>query len=471
MRLRHFASIITASIALMAVSTVPLMAQDTVDDPNKIDKVTLKSGQALVGEIIDESDDTITIKVMIAGISAVKILNKSDISVVRRDAVDRPTSGSRSSASIGSMSGTPSKEGRPNPDDPRPVVYKIPFKGLVGYDTTKRLTMKLWEEAIDVGADHVVFEFECYDGFYSLQDQMDLFEEIKRQAIEHDIQLIAWVNGEVRGAAVAMVLMFPDIVFHPQGWMGDGRLIDELLKQMWEDKQVQAKMIAAWVGHCRGMANDGGHDPKLCEAMIRPEPTLYVRMEGEDPVFYLDPNSETIAKQGLMPVDTSTNDAIRLDANMAKLYGVAPQTARDLKSLMRIRDVREYIYYEGKSTDQTENWTEFRDRSWDDIDNHMADVQAAPEHFDTARQILSNQLQHWRKVRSILKRCPPHTVPPFGEIQDGTRYGKMPMYFVEEQISLLQRQIQDLNNGPGGGGGGGRRGPGSGGGGGGGGGG
>ena len=435
---------------ILAGNTV--RAQDqTQNDPNKIDKITIINGQSFVGEIISETDDTVTMLVTISGISAEKTFNKSEISNIRRDAVVRPTRGMTGGSTVNAAASGLRNEAnsipdRPDPNDPRPVVFKIPLKGLIGWDVTKQNVERLWKEAVDVGADYVIFEFDCHEGHFDLEELRDMFEDIKTEARENEIHLVAWIK-EARGTAVAYVLMFDDIVFYPDGWMGDAKQLDDLLKANWQDPNVRAKMIAAWVGICRGMAIDGGHSGSLCEALIRPELHLWVKMEGEKPTFktYLtdeDKNDPTIEV-----VDSSEEESVKLEAKDAKKFGVTRHgSARDKRTLMQQLDVREYIYYEGDSEMSIENFLALRKRGVEDVNDLLQDIAMITQMPLDARGQIGQQITKWKKFVRILKACPPHMKAPYGiNAITGDAYGIMPLEQAEAAIQQLQQQMRAIN--------------------------
>jgi hypothetical protein len=412
---------------------------------DQLDKITLTDGRSFVGEIIEETDEMLTMEVQFGRISAKKTWRKSEIIEIQHDVIDVLPTVEESSASV-------LKPGlaRPDPNDPRPVVYTIPLKGLIGWDLYPPLVEEMWDEAVEVGADIVIFEFDCHEGHYDLEEIRDMIQDFKAEAIEHEIRLIAWVK-EARGTAVAYVLMFKEIIFSPDGYMGEGHQLDELLKEMWSDDDVRAKMISAWVGICRGMAIDGDHDAVLCEAMIRPELTLSVDFEGEEPNFYsnsTNPNYEV--------VDSSVDTALRLTADEANRFGVTPhRSARDVGGIMQRLNIRDYVHYEGKSADTIDKWMEMRERGYEDYYNIRADMQLAGELADDPVRALGAQIRKLKEVVRMLKRCPPHTKAPYGINRvTGDHYGIVSLEQIELEIEALQKEmkaIQEQQRGSGGG--------------------
>jgi len=442
-RVLHSIMLIFVVFACAFLLTVPTTIAQTESgtQPDKMDRITLADGHVFVGDILSETDQTITMRVSIAGISALKTFVKKEVAGVEKDILDRPDKDKASAA----RSETKMPAGFPDPNDPRPVVYKIPIKGLIGWDVTRPVVEKLWKEALDAHAKYVIFEFDCHKGESDLTEIRDMFQEIKAEAKEHEIKLVAWVK-EARGTSVAFVLLFHEIIFAPDGWMGDGQELDTLLKLNFSDEDVRAKMISAWVGICKGMAISGGHDGALCDAMIRPELKLWVKMEGDQPTF-MTFLSKKYEDDSPTEIDSSEEEAFKLTVKDANHYGVATHSpARDLRTLMaRLDDgIREYNYYEGSSEKTIDNFMALRDRSWDDVGDLMQDISLIDQMPIDQRNQIGRKIQKWKKIIHILKACPPNYKAPYGRTQDD-KYGIMPLENAEFQLKQLQQQLRELN--------------------------
>ena len=431
--------VVLACAFLLTVPTT--MAQSANDSqPDKMDRITLADGHVFVGDILSETDETITMRVSIAGISALKTFMKKEVAGVEKDVLDRPDKDDASAT----QSESKMPAGLPDPNDPRPVVYKIPIKGLIGWDVTKPVVEKLWKEALNAHAKYVIFEFDCHKGESDLQEMRDMFQDIKTEAKEHEIQLVAWVK-EARGTSVAFVLLFHEIVFTPDGWMGDGQELDTLLKLNFSDEDVRAKMIAAWVGICKGMAISGGHDGALCDAMIRPELKLWVKRVGDKSTFMTFLTKKYEDDPSVEEVDDSEEEAYKLNADTAMKFIVSTKKpARDMRTLMARLGVREYNYYEGSSEKTIDNFMALRDRSWDDVGDLQQDIGLIDQMPIDQRGQIGRKIQKWKKIIHILKACPPNYKAPYGRTQND-KYGIMPLENAEFQLKQLQQQLRELN--------------------------
>lgn len=269
------------TLALLCSSTVGF-AQDEQSD--MLDQVTLLDGRQFSGNIVEETADAITMEVIKMGMRTKQTWARKDILEVQHDAV--PNTEVKQKTPANTEVKAASGKVLYDPADTRHSVYKVPVRGPVGTDAHMRIIQMIWDEAIAAHAKTIVLEFDCHQDFGQpdLQEYRDFFEKIKRDARSKEIHVVVWVK-QATGVALAYALMFPEIYFQPDGEMGGGGAIAESLSAQFSDPSVRAKMISAWTGICRGMAEEGGHDQLLCEAMIRPEVVLSMDYEGDQPRF------------------------------------------------------------------------------------------------------------------------------------------------------------------------------------------
>ncbi|MFW5653965.1 MAG: hypothetical protein ACOC0P_07950, partial [Planctomycetota bacterium] len=220
---------------------------------DKMDRIVLEDGREFVGDITAETDDTITITVEIAGIRGTQTFAKSQVLQIERNKVTR--SGAESGNRAGGGNADADAELRTEEIEGR-IVYVLPIKGLWGFDVYRSVVRNLWDEAIEAGAETIVLEFDTEQGVAELEPYRNFFEELKREAEAKEIEVVVWLH-RAHHVTVAFALMWEDIYFHPDGSMGRGQALDQMLKDMWGDEAVLQKMIAAWVGILRGMAVEG----------------------------------------------------------------------------------------------------------------------------------------------------------------------------------------------------------------------
>lgn len=436
--MRLFTLLVTGAL-ILGVSAGVAGAYQQDDSRKLLDEITLADGRHFVGDILSETDETITMEVILHGIKTTRTFQKSQVLETMRDSVALDTI-QRASASSALKATTAISKLDPN--DHRRGVYVLPIRGLIGWDVYDRNIRKLWQEAVDAGAKTVVLEFDCFDGFYDLDEYRDLMKELKRDARENEIEIVVWIK-QAKGVAVAFALMFENIYFKPDGVMGDGDQLDERLKDMWKDPVVRAKMISAWTGICRGMAEQGGYDALLCEAMIRPEIVVSMQFEGAKGRFVrnLDENNT--------PVDESETEALELDAEKASEYGISDKagTPADLDDLMQMLGYREFVLIEGKAKQLTEGWIELRDRGFEDY----ADIRADMETFDSWNEPplkkLNYKINKLNKIKRMLRACPPHTKPPYTpDPRLEIKYGLVSEEQIDLEIDQIKRQIRILRD-------------------------
>ncbi|MFG0328282.1 MAG: hypothetical protein ACF8PN_00130 [Phycisphaerales bacterium] len=424
--------------------TIGLIPAAFAGDDDKLDQVTLADGRRFVGHILEEDDQTIRMKVFVRGISTTRAFMKSNILEVLHDTVavaDTEHVGDTTASSDVSSTPNADREAVQAAANGRPVVYKIPMRGLIGWEMYGENLKTLWQEAVDVGSDMVIFEFDCTEGFYDLEEYRDLIEEIKWEAKQNEIELMAWIK-RAEGVAVAYALMFEDIYFQPDGFMGRGQDLDESLKEQWSDEDVRAKMISAWVGICRGMAEEGGHDALLCEAMIRPELFLAVEWRGEDPVFHA--SNDTNGGKWLV-VDDDDEEALELDADRARNYGVSEGDARSIDDLMRrYRNEREFYVYDGRATAMTDAWVQGYDDAWVRIYDIRQDMDFIDGGNEEPKKKLGMKLNLYKEIERLLRQYPPLGKAPYGGQLYGIKYGAIDPAQVEFEIEELKRSIRSI---------------------------
>lgn len=425
------------AVSLLCPATAAL-AQD--DEGAMFDRVTLADGRVFTGNIVEETDDSITMEIVQFGMRTKQTWKRSLVLEVLHDAVPDPDAGKKEEAKPEEIKGAAGKV-LYDPNDTRHSVYKIPIHGPVGLDSHTRIIRMIWNEAMEARAKTIILEFECWQalGQADIEEYRNFFEELKREARSKEVKVVVWVK-QASGVALAYALMFPDVYFQPDGEMGGGWVINEQLRQMFSDPAVRAKMISAWVGICRGMAEEGGHDALLCEAMIRPEMVLSMRYEGDHPVFQADTSGEVVldANAGEEPENT-----LELTAKEANEYGISRGTYRTIDDLMFALGYREYRYVEGNAEDFAKKWAD----GWKDALKEYGYIRADMELIDTYNEPIerriAKRISKLREIQALMKKWPPLElfIDPLQ---------------IHYEIDTLKKELRNINNQdrPGGGGGG-----------------
>lgn len=415
-------------VLALRCSVASVYAQDESSD--LLDQVTLSDGRQFTGNIIEETDDVITMEIFMMGMRTKQTWLRKDVLDVLHDAianteVKKPA---KEGVEIKAASGKVLYD----PNDTRHTVYKVPIKGQVGLDAHTRIIRMVWDEAIAAHAQTIILEFDCSQELgpgADIEEYRDFFEVLKREARAKEIHVVVWVKN-ASGVGLAYALMFPEIYFQPDGQMGGGWVINETLSQNFKDEAVRSKMISAWVGICRGMAEEGEHDQLLCEAMIRPEVVLSMDYEGDQPRFRNDLEGEVPldAKNGPEP-----ENALELSAKQANEYGISGGTYRTVDDLMFKLGFREYRYVEGNAEDFTKKWADGWRKALDEYRYIRADMALIDTYNEPIDRKIAKKISKLREVQALIKKWPP-----------------LELYIIPEQIyfeiDTFKKELRNINN-------------------------
>ncbi len=456
-----FRSSLIAAVALcIALPGRPSVAEPPRDAPAKQpaskmwDKVTLRDGREFVGNITAENDESVTMEVVVAGIKTKLSWAAADILEISRDSV-KPTSDKLGGGEETDADPTATPADSSSTDaseDSRRLVDVIPIRGELGFDAFDAEIKRMWKDGLNAGAKTVILNF---DGLYcllsELDDYRDLFQEIKDEAADHDVEVLAYVTKANYGSAAAFIMMFEDIYCHPDSIMGRGEVVTDALKESWQDEKVRAKMISAWTSHIKGMAEEGEHDSLLCEAMVRPELELSMSFVDGKAVFYRDDAGGNVHKiKGDVIIDASTEAAVALTGSNAVEYGVARGLASSLSNLIEGKlGYREYrLYKDGKTADEVDAWINGwagslrepgeppRGGAAMKIRNIMADIAQVQSWGLEPAKSIGRQIALWEDILSLARRFPPVAKRPYGLTIDEIQF----------QIEQLRKQARDLRN-------------------------
>lgn len=395
-----FRTLLSCTCALtLLCSSVAAFAQDESD---MLDQITLSDGRVFTGHILDESGDSITMEIVKMGMRTKQTWARADILEILHDTI--PNTEEKKPEPEAAKTEVGGKV-LYDPNDTRHAVYKVPIRGPVGLDSHTRIIRMIWDEALQARAKTIVLEFDCWQalGQADIEEYRDFFEDLKREAISKEIHVVVWVK-QASGVALAYALMFPEIYFQPDGEMGGGWAINEQLSESFQDPAVRAKMISAWTGICRGMAEEGGHDQLLCTAMIRPEVVLSMDYAGDQPVFRDDLNGEVIldANSGEEP-----ENALELTAKQANEFGISRGTYRTIDDLMFKLGFREYRYVEGNADDWAEKWADGWKKALDEYRYIRADMDLIDSYNEPIDRKIAKKIAKLREVQQLIKKWPP----------------------------------------------------------------
>ena len=423
-------ALLAALGSLGVVSTIPAHAlgQNSViaasmSDDNTYDKVTFRNGRVLEGQILEETETTVRMRIVVAGISTVTTYQKSDILSIENDlkvdAAATPVAPGEKPAS-GARKADEKREVR----EGAPRVYRFKLEGDFGRDVTSSPLTKAFEQAVSASPDVIVIEMDArsrggIDGLFGARIE-EMTPMIER-AIADGQRVVFWID-EALGGAAFLPFVSPEIYFQTNGRLGGvGTLQDFDIG----NKRVNEKQISLRLGHAEGLAITGGYAPELIRAMARMDYWLAYRIRGGQIEFLQrEPNQQEVSDGWILLSDDGAgknkdkmedvvrgrgNDVLNLNAETAVQLQVSDGTANTLDDLVFLLGYgREYVELGEESQKGLKEWSDRIDRAEESLGRLMEDIQAAGGtgvrggRNDDARRVIGEQIRRYEQARSIL---------------------------------------------------------------------
>lgn len=252
-----------------------------------------------------------------------------------------------------------------------PSIYIIPMKGQMGTD----ICASVYEEVVkDVRLhkpDVIVIEMQCSDtsemmspegynripglspmrewGMLDFGDFRDMVHILRDQL--SDIKQVVWVRDS-DGIAATVAMAWTDIYMAPNARFGSKySLLDRSGASRWQDPDVRAKMIAAWLGIAKGFVEKGGHSLELAHAMLDSKAVLSGKWRGRNVNWTLD-------EEGDYVIDTSDKHTATFSAKSAEDFCISQGMAHDIDDLALLLGFREYRLIQGRQYDLTSGYVE-----------------------------------------------------------------------------------------------------------------
>lgn len=363
------------------------------------DRVLLRSGKVVDGKILEETDSQITMTILVSGISAKTVYQKSDILEIKRGVNALPAKevlASKSSEKPGLSKKDDKRddtdaESAASEDDPTLTrLYVVELEGRFGFDIAKTTLVNLFEQADKELGDTVpgsgvmkdktvidpkkreqniiVLKLKCSsDPRRDIFGVEDIVPVVKEQIVDRGRRVVMWVD-QATGWSAVFPFISPDIYFTPEGRLGGVNDLDEFDIG---DHLVNEKQISLRIGHAEGFLIKGGysdHIPAL-RAMVRKQEWLYVRFEGGKPVYRQQELTEPDGYEWVLLSDDGDgdnedesalvgNDMFLLEPDWAEKLGISDGTAEKLDDLaFRLGVQRHYKAIEkNKAQKAVEAW-------------------------------------------------------------------------------------------------------------------
>jgi hypothetical protein len=416
-----------ASLGVVAALPAHSLAQNSViaasmSDDNTYDKVTFRNGRVLEGQVLEETETTVRMRIVVAGISTVTTYQKADILSIEHDikvdAEETPVApGQRPGAP---KTGDEKREVR----EGAPRVYHFTLEGDFGRDITSSPLSRAFEQAVSASPDVIIIEMDArsrggFDGLFGARiEQMTPMIE---RAMADGQRVVFWIDEAIGGAAF-LPFVSPEIYFKDDGRLGGvGTLQDFDIG----NKRVNEKQISLRLGHAEGLAITGGYAPELIRAMARMDYWLAYRIRGGQIEFLQrEPSQQDISDGWILLSDDGKgtnkdkmedvvrgrgNDVLNLNAETAVQLQVSDGTADTLDDLVFLLGYgREYVELGEESQKGLKDWSERIDRAEETLGRLMQDIQAAggtgvrPGRDNDPRRAIGEQIRRYEQARSIL---------------------------------------------------------------------
>ena len=300
-------------------------------------RVTLKSGKAVTGTVLEETEYKLVLKTSLSGISFEKTYAKSDMDRVETLSADLD----QELASL--TKGTPAPS-----ETPRSGGYAIvPARGAIGEELTAGFFEDTLERARREETELVIFHLDSPGGLVYVLDQIrDVLDEYDRE-----MEIAFYIDSECFSAA-ALLSMSAEHMY-----VGPGARFGAAVGFSWNDSgnaQVDAKFNSALAATWRAHAEKHGRPGILIDAMILPEVEIYADTSSSPWVLTSD-KPESGADE-----DENESTVVRIDSRRTILsityeqasdLGAVDGTAPNPAALVREIEIEQpdHVSFDGES--------------------------------------------------------------------------------------------------------------------------
>jgi hypothetical protein len=260
---------------------------------------------------------------------------------------------------------------------------------------------------------------------------------------------VVWIrNSDGISATVAMA--WESMYMTPKARFGGmSTVLDQSNADKWADKDVRAKMMAAWLGMAKSFLEKGGYSLVLADAMLQPDKSLSGTWKGREVEWHLDTTGEYL-------VDDNPKRTVNFVAKTAEDLCISKGTAEDLDDLALLLGLREYRVIDGKQNDLTVGYIEDWRRLFAKCRKNLMDYEKflswasgedAIKYTGRAKSCLEDVLSAMDQYKAV-------------EIRLGTDFGLDRVTLItyieqlKEQLRAMQKQGRGAGGGRAGGGGG-----------------
>jgi hypothetical protein len=288
--------------------------------------------------------------------------------------------------------------------------------------------------------------------FETFRELIGLFRDELR-----GVPQVVWIRDS-DGISATISMAWDKIYMQPDARFGGLiAVLQQSNADKWQDSDVRAKMMAAWLGMAKAFADKGGYSQALVDAMLQPEKSLSGSWEGREINWSLDKSGEYL-------VDDNEKRTVDFTAKTAEDLCISQGTAADLDDLALLLGYREYRVIDGKQNDLTVGYVADWRRAFAQCEKWLEDYR---KHTSWAGEDPVKWLGKAKSdLENVLRKLDQYKAV---EIRLGRDYGLDRVTLItyieqlKEQLQALRQRSRNTGGGGGGAGGGGGRGGGGGG--------
>ena len=356
MKSRQFLSILVALIVSMIGAVSPAIA----------DKLHLKDGRVLEGEVEREGEGFIYFKILIGGIAKTELFTSDQILRIEKDEAEASKGGDAASdddAPTAMSSGSKPAQKRARTGDSGSEISdgatKVAFLSLedmVGPLINGKAMVASSKIAKEDGAEVLVLVIDSGGGAVAeIEDIMDAFVQMKK-----DFRVVAWIRSAISGAQFT-AFNAEEIYMMPQGSIGGSVGYSGGIGQA---KAMEGKELSWILGIGEEISKRGKRNPLImrsmqywtvlsCDIDENGKVTWY---EGDQGEYLVNPEGRILT--------LNSQDALK--------YGISLGTAETQDELMQLMGIREWVDV-GQRSDKHQR--EFR-RNVKELQSRAGELQA-----------------------------------------------------------------------------------------------
>ena len=369
-----------------------------------IDKVVLKDGTEIVGEIIREVEGSVFIRVA-EGINRERFIDADSIARIERGIAPDPSGEEGDDAA--------------SPGTPRGAVLTL--EGTVGLDMTaakiRELIPLLEEEIGGDGTGILVLKINSGGGLLA---EVMLLSDVLENELKPRFQTVAWIESAISAAAMTAHTL-EDIYFLPEGNYGAATAFSGNLDavQGFEYQQV--------VAMAERLSARGGYDPDIMRAMQGdPDGVTPLSVRRDPRTGRVEWSLDTSGARGgeNAALLNPPGEVFTFNSLEAEEWGFSRGTAATLDELTRMlgyseiewvgEDVRGLIHPVCEAEEENRQWRESQGAEASKFDNALARYQLYLDAIggggggggDAARILAGRARQHLREIRRLFMANP-----------------------------------------------------------------